>query len=101
MPSSDKVLAAGSSVSQSDDEPMITPTSGLACNSLVLSCGGDFLSGISMVRSLKGDIDDEADILRCFTVCGDPRTIFPIGAQLADQVKRAADEDSVFRLNIG
>lgn len=44
MPSSDRILAAGSSVSQSDEEPMITPTSGSPCiGELVLPRDGDFL----------------------------------------------------------
>src|SRR2546430_12063552 len=36
------------------------------------------------------------DILRFFSACGDLRAVFPIVAELANQIERASNENSVF-----
>src|SRR5882762_6466519 len=70
-PSSSRVFAACSSVSQSEDEPMMMPTNGS-------------FAEIESFAILA--FTEEADILRCFSARRDLRALFPILAKLPDQI---------------
>src|SRR5208282_5250105 len=109
-PISFRVLTACSIVSQSEDDPMITPTMGCASGgrasrprtfallcafeiffAIAVQCFEDrmrtesHLDGVSSGMTLS---EPERDILRCFSMSGDPGAGVPEVAKLADEVER-------------
>src|SRR5690348_6780844 len=82
MPRLMRMVEACSMVSQSDVEPMMMPTRGLA--------------------SLRSSwLFMEADILRLFSARCDLLALLPVMAKLADQIKRAGNENRIVGSGLG
>src|SRR2546423_14679970 len=86
--SSARVLAACSSVSQSEEEPIMIPTRGL-------------LAKVDSSRFSPGWRQPESGILRRFSAGGDLRALLPVVAKLSHKIQRAGDKHGVFGTGLG
>ncbi len=73
----------------------MTPTSGGRFSDTLCEVALEFFLGMAL-----NCFGDEADILRRFCVGRDLGLGFPVGAELADEVEGAGDEDGVFGFGV-